>query len=102
MLARIIRERRMERGWSLSQLAARSQVSRQMLSFIETHRRVATTDTLQRIAHALGIGGSTLLQFAEQRAADWPVQCHACNYSCVEHGGLKWWNPRRGCVRPRH
>ncbi len=101
-LAGIIRERRLERGWSLNQLAARSQLSRQMLSFIETHRRIATTETLQRIARALGTGGGSLLSFAERRAAHWPTKCHACNYSCVERGLLKWWNPRRGCVRPKH
>jgi transcriptional regulator with XRE-family HTH domain len=101
-LAGIIHEQRIQRGWSLNQFAARSHLSRQMLSFIESHQRVATTETLQRIAVALGMKSSALIRSAERRALRWPVKCRGCNYSCVERGLLKWWNPRRGCVRPKH
>ena len=101
-LAGIIRERREQRGWSLNQLAARSRLSRQMLSFIVNHKRVTTTETLERIGQALGIAGAALLEAAERRAARWPACCRGCNYSCVERGGLKWWNPRCGCARPKH
>lgn len=99
-LGGVIRERRVQHGWSLTQLAARSRLSRQMLSFIETHRRIATTETLERIGRALGVAGSELLRLAERRAARWPARCRGCNYSCVARGRLKWWNARRGCTRP--
>jgi transcriptional regulator with XRE-family HTH domain len=101
-LAGIIREWRERRGWSLSELAARSRLSRQMLSFIETHRRIPSTDLLGRIGRALGIPGSELLRRAERRAARWPPRCRGCNYSCVECGRLVWWNALRGCLRPAH
>lgn len=57
-LAGVIREWRQKHGLSLNQLAERSQLSRQMLSFIESHSRLATTDTLERIGRALGVAGN--------------------------------------------
>jgi len=94
-LAGVIREYRQRQGWSLNQLAARSSLSRQMLSFIEAHGRLPTTDTLERIGRALGVAGSRLLAIAEWRAARWPARCQKCNYGCMAQGRLKWWNPRR-------
>ena len=48
-LAGVIRQRRIKGGLSLNRLAALTLLSRQMLSFIETNRRVPTIDTVARI-----------------------------------------------------
>ena len=48
-LAEIIRRRREQAGLSLNQFAARTRLSRQMLSFIESQRRIPTIDTAARI-----------------------------------------------------
>ena len=94
-LGGIIREERQRRNWSASELAARSGLSRQMILFLESHQRLATVETIERIGRALGVAGSGLVAQAEERAARWPDDCQGCNYSCVEGGHLKWWNPRR-------
>jgi transcriptional regulator with XRE-family HTH domain len=99
-LAGVIRERREALGWSLTELAERARLSRQMVSFVETHRRVPSADVVLRLARALGARASDLFRQAERRAARWPAACQQCNYSCVDRGRLKWWNPRRGCIRP--
>lgn len=66
-LAAVIRERRRRAGWSLNQLAARTGLSRQMLSFVETERRVPTVDTVARISRALELPLSQLVAAAERR-----------------------------------
>jgi XRE family transcriptional regulator of biofilm formation len=60
-LAAVIRQRRQARGLSLNRLAATARLSRQMLSFIETNRRVPTIDTVARISRALGLPCSKLV-----------------------------------------
>jgi transcriptional regulator with XRE-family HTH domain len=99
-LAKVIRTLRERRGWTFTELAARSGVTRQMLCFLESNARNLGIETLDRIARAFGMPGSSLLQLAEQLAARWPDSCAKCNYSCVVRGELKWWNPGRGCARP--
>jgi transcriptional regulator with XRE-family HTH domain len=64
-LARVIRRRREARGLSLGGLAALTQLTRQMLSFVETGRRVPSIDTVARISRALGVPCSRLLAEAE-------------------------------------
>jgi transcriptional regulator with XRE-family HTH domain len=64
-LAEVIRERRVQAGFSLGQLAVRTGLSRQMLSYVETGRRVPSVDSLARIARAFGVRGSRLLAEAE-------------------------------------
>jgi transcriptional regulator with XRE-family HTH domain len=98
----VIRERRERRGWTLTQLAARCGLTRQMLVFIETQERLATIESLGRIARALGVRGSALLARAERRAARWPVRCQKCNYSCIADGWVKWWNCPRARNLPAH
>ena len=66
-LAAVIRERRRRAGWSLNQLAARTGLSRQMLSFVETERRVPTVDTVARISRAFELPLSQLFAAAERR-----------------------------------
>ena len=65
-LATTIRKRRQRAGLSLGQLAARAQLSRQMLSFIESQRRIPTLDTVARISRAFGLPLSRLLTLAER------------------------------------
>jgi transcriptional regulator with XRE-family HTH domain len=99
-LAGVLRERRERRGWSLSHLAARSRLSRQMVNYLESHARVPSADSVLRLGRALGVAASELFRQAERRAARWPARCARCNYCCVENGRLVWLNPARGCTRP--
>jgi transcriptional regulator with XRE-family HTH domain len=66
-LAEVIRERREACGLSLNRLAELTRLSRTMLSFIETHARIPTIDTIARISRALGVPVSKLLAEAEER-----------------------------------
>ena len=65
-LAGVIRQRRLQRGLSLNRLAALTRLSRQMLSSIETNRRVPTIDTVARISRAFGLPCSRLVAEAER------------------------------------
>ena len=65
-LAGVIRKRRIKRGLSLNRLAELTRLSRQMLSFIETNRRVPTIDTVARISRAFGLPTHKLVAEAER------------------------------------
>ena len=65
-LAGVIRARRIARGLSLNRLAELTRLSRQMLSFIETNRRVPTIDTVARISRAFGLPAHKLVAEAEK------------------------------------
>jgi len=56
-----IRQRRVERGWSLEMLAKRASVSRSMLSAVERGAKVPTIVVLHRIAQGLGTNMTHLL-----------------------------------------
>ena len=64
-VAAVIRQRRERAGLSLNQLAERTRLSRQMLSFVESGRRIPTIDTAARICRALGVRLSRLVLEAE-------------------------------------
>lgn len=49
-----IRQRRIERGWSLEMLAAQAGVSRSMISAVERGAKAPTIVVLHRIANGLG------------------------------------------------
>ena len=66
-LAGVIRQRRIARGLSLNRLAELTRLSRQMLSFIETNRRVPTIDTVARISRAFGLPCHKLVAEAERQ-----------------------------------
>jgi transcriptional regulator with XRE-family HTH domain len=51
----------------LNQLAGLTNLSRQMISFIETNRRIPTIDTVARISRAFGIPFSKLVAEAEKK-----------------------------------
>ncbi len=60
LLGSSIREMRLRDGLTIAQVAERADISRGMLSKIETGQTSAGTDTLARIARALGVSMSTL------------------------------------------
>ena len=64
-LANVIRQRRAASGLSLNGLAEMTSLSRQMISFIETSRRIPTIDSVARISRALGVPCSKLMWEAE-------------------------------------
>jgi len=66
-LAIVIRQRREAKKLSLNQLAGLTNLSRQMISFIETNRRIPTIDTMARISRAFGIPFSKLVADAENK-----------------------------------
>jgi transcriptional regulator with XRE-family HTH domain len=69
ILAKNLREERESRGWTLAELAARSGVSRAMLSKIERREASPTAALLGRLTAALGMTLSRLFeQMADQPA----------------------------------
>ncbi len=56
-----IRQRRIERGWSLEMLAAQAGVSRSMISAVERGAKAPTIVVLHRIANGLGTNMTHLL-----------------------------------------
>lgn len=64
-LATRIRHERQERGWSVSELAAASGVSRAMISKVERAEASPTASLLGRLSGAFGLTVSTLLARAE-------------------------------------
>jgi len=66
-LAAVIRERREELGMSLTQLGTAAGLSQQSVSYLERLMRLPNIETLHRIADALDIRLSVLIQEAEKR-----------------------------------
>jgi transcriptional regulator with XRE-family HTH domain len=66
-LASVIRQRREAEGLSLNQLAERTNLSRPIISFIETNGRIPTVDTVARISRAFGLSCGKLLAEAEKK-----------------------------------
>ncbi|MEG2030575.1 MAG: helix-turn-helix domain-containing protein [Janthinobacterium sp.] len=64
-LARRLKQLRVERGWSLDQLASASQVSRATLSRLENGEVSPTTSVLGRLCAAYGLAMSRLLRMVE-------------------------------------
>lgn len=64
-LAARLKQLRVERGWSLDQLAAASQVSRATLSRLENGEVSPTTHVLGKLCAAYGLAMSRLLRMAE-------------------------------------
>lgn len=99
-LAGVIRRRRQRLKLSLNELARRSGVSRQMLSYIESDIHIPSADTAARIAVALGLTYGQLGMGVTGWLKRQPSRCRACQYACMARGELPWLNSRRGCDRP--
>lgn len=61
LLARNVRKLREARGWSQEVLSERANLSRVSVSNIETATFAASVDTIDRLAHALGLTPAQLL-----------------------------------------
>jgi transcriptional regulator with XRE-family HTH domain len=61
LIPKRLREERLARGWTLDQLAARSAVSRAMISKIERGQSSPTAALLARLASAMGLSLSSLM-----------------------------------------
>ena len=67
-VAEILRERRLAAGLSLTDVAQRAGLTRQMVGFVEKGTRVPSLHTFARLAVGLGMSPSALLQEAETKA----------------------------------
>ena len=99
-LAGVIRRRRERRGWTLSELARRSGVSRQMLGGVEDDQKNPSLNTTSRIAAAFGLPLYQLHLEAFRWLQRQPAGCRNCHYSCVHRGRQKYLNEARQCTRP--
>ena len=68
-VAQLLRDLRIQRGLSMTELAARAGLSRAMISFIEHELRNPTLDTLLRIAAVLKVDLAEVLRQAATEAA---------------------------------
>lgn len=68
-MAVLLKGLRIERGLSMTELAARAGLSRAMISFVEHELRNPTLDTLLRIASVLEVDFADVLRKAEAEAA---------------------------------
>lgn len=68
-VARILREKREQKGLSMTQLAHQAGLSQAMISFVERELRNPTLDTLLRIAAVLEADLAQVLRQAQQAAA---------------------------------
>jgi transcriptional regulator with XRE-family HTH domain len=78
-LRTVLREARTAAALSLGEVAARSGLNRQAITFIETGERRPTSETLSRLAMALGLKPSEAWARAEARipAREWKRQLAA-------------------------
>ena len=88
-IAEAVRAQRRRRGWSLDELAARSGVSRAMISKIERKASTPTAVLLARLADALGVSLNALM-FDPDTTAN-----HASTTSTVNDQAL-WRDPASG------
>ncbi|SEF86213.1 helix-turn-helix domain-containing protein [Jhaorihella thermophila] len=64
-LARVLKNLRQDRGWTLDRLAAASSLSRATLSRLENGQVSPTVEALSALGHAFGLSASRLLAMAE-------------------------------------
>ena len=100
-LAGVIRRRRERRGWTLTELARRAGVSRQMLGGVEDDQKNPSLNVTARIAAAFGLPLYQLHLEAWRWLQRQPACCRKCHYSCVHRGRQRWLNQARQCTRPQ-
>jgi transcriptional regulator with XRE-family HTH domain len=91
-LAARLRAEREARGWSIGDLAARSGVSRAMISKVERHEASPTAVLLGRLSGAFGLTLSTLLARSETDATGDGRVVRAVQQ-------VRWTDPETGYVR---
>ncbi len=69
MLGDEIRKVRLDRALSQEQLAFKAGISRNYVSLLELNQKSPTVDVLLRIARALGIRASALIEAVERKAS---------------------------------
>jgi transcriptional regulator with XRE-family HTH domain len=69
ILARNLRACRQERGWSQEVMAEKSGIHRTYIGAIERGERNVTLDTLNQLAHALGVRAAELIADVGGRVA---------------------------------
>ncbi|MFN0126912.1 MAG: helix-turn-helix domain-containing protein [Verrucomicrobiales bacterium] len=67
-VAGILRERRLAAGLTLTDVAQRAGLTRQMVGFVEKGTRIPSLHTFARLAVGLGVSPAALLQEAEAKA----------------------------------
>jgi XRE family transcriptional regulator of biofilm formation len=67
-VAKLVREKRIEQGLSMTELADRAGLSRAMISFVERDIRNPTLETLLRISSVLKVELADLIREATSRA----------------------------------
>jgi transcriptional regulator with XRE-family HTH domain len=68
-VARLLKEERIKRGLSMTELAARAGISRPMVGYIENGSRNPTLDTLLRITAVLNVELADVLRRATGKTA---------------------------------
>ncbi|HYG35297.1 MAG TPA: helix-turn-helix transcriptional regulator [Clostridia bacterium] len=68
-LAKLLKELRIQRGLSMTKLAAKAGLSRPMISFVEQELRNPTIDTLLRIASVLEVDLADIIRQASKNAS---------------------------------
>ena len=76
-IGRRVRDRRVERGWTLDQLAERSGVSRRMVVNVEQGSSNPSIATLLRLSDALGVGLPALVDVYQEPALQVTETGHA-------------------------
>jgi transcriptional regulator with XRE-family HTH domain len=66
LVARMLREERLRRGFSMNAVAERAGLSYQMISYVEREMRMPTLDTLLRMTEALGLNLGEVITKAER------------------------------------
>ncbi len=66
-MAGLLKEKRLKAGLSMTDVAESSGLARQMVGFVEKGARVPSLDTLAKLAIALKMNPSELLEEAEAR-----------------------------------
>lgn len=86
LIAQRLKSLRHERGWSLDELAQRSQISRTSLSRLENAEVSGSATVLGKLCHAFGISMSRLMQMVETRFEPLIVQARQTVWNDSETG----------------
>jgi transcriptional regulator with XRE-family HTH domain len=69
-VAKLLKEDRLRQKLSMNQVAIRSGLAYQMISYVEREMRIPRLDTLLRIGNALGLSAGELIDRAERTVQD--------------------------------